>query len=505
MSATQRIAKNTVLMYGRTIAQILIGLFSTRYILESLGADDFGLYGLVGALIGWLAFLNSSLAGATQRFLSYYRKTEVSKIFSNAMLVHLGIALFFLLCIEVVGSLFLGKLNILPHRLDAAFFLLHTIGMSSFFGIISTPFSALMTAYEDLHFFAGLAFFQSVLQLAIALFLFVSPFDRLETYGFLMAALQCVVFLAQAVFCWKQYPGVHFQLRLRDITTIKSMFSFAGFHFLEMLSDAVKFQGMPIILNLSFGTAINAAYAVANQVYTKVAAFSYALQQAAGPQIVSGIAEGSHSRSQSLALSTCKFSFFLVCLFSVPLILNIDFVLSLWLKSVPEYAAPYSALFLFWFCVASLPAALNLLIEGDGRIVRFKIWMCVANLFSFGVAYAAVRTMQDPLSIFLGLYASELFIAFLRIYFARRLCGLSLKSYFGNMLKIVLLVGCASGIAYLSSFAAFSHSWVRFVCTTGIFVFASFGGLWWALNFKEKQFVHFIFERFKQKLKKESR
>jgi O-antigen/teichoic acid export membrane protein len=246
---------------------------------------------------------------------------------------------------------------------------------------------------------------------------------------------------------------------------------------------------MPTLLNLFFGTIANAAYSVAMQVYGNVANLSFAFSQATNPQIQSSQGEGNKARAESLAVSSSKYMFLLSTLLSVPLIVNINFVLSVWLKTVPPQAGMFCALTLAWFALAMVHFSLAILIEGNGKIAGYKIWTALANLSAFPIAFACLKLTDSPLGVFGGLCVSEFFTMLIRIYFAHSLCRISLRNYFSNMLKIILLVSISASATYAISLAPYPSPWLRLACTTALSTTLMLGGLWWALDANERRFA----------------
>jgi len=490
MIASHKIIKNTFAMYSQTIISIFVGLFSTRFVLASLGIDDFGIYGLVGSIVVWLSFLNGSMASATQRFLSYHReKDDVQTIFSNTIIVHFCIGIIFVLGIELIGFLFLDELNIPLERKPVAHFLLHCSVLSTFFSVISTPYSALINAKENMSFISICSIFFSFCQLGIAIILAHISFDKLKFYGVMLAFCVILDISAKRIFCAIKYKKIKFNMKYMDKIVIKKMLSFSAWNFLDSVTSIIKFQGMPFLLNLFFGVALNATYTIANQVLAKVSSFSWNLMTAASPQIVSGIAEHNLERSKQLAISACKISFFLVSLFSVPLILNMNFILELWLVQVPKYASSFCIIVLLIEMLNNLCRGLDILVEAKGNISIFKCFMGLANLIAFPIAYVLLKIGNSPYSIFAGLAASALFVLIIRAYFAKFHTNISLLNYLFEILKVVFLICIVFIMIY---FLHFNNEMTKLILTTLLSSVLLCCGLWFVLNEREKNLVKSI-------------
>ena len=364
MTAVHRVAKNTGILYIRMAITVFISLYSTRLILTALGVEDFGLYALVGGLIAMLGFLNSSMAAATQRFMSFAQGAgeinKVKSIFNMSTLLHVVIAIAVALVLEVAGYFFFnGLLNIAADRLAVANWVYQFMVVSTLFTIISVPYEAVITSHENMLFYAVIGVVESILKLAIALYITYgtmhlpvglsisteqvgitySTFDNLIIYGFLMAVLSILMLIVRRVYCHRKYAECEFNFKkYYDKDLFKQISHFAGWSFLGSASSMIANYGQGIVLNVFFGTAVNAAQGVAAQLSGQLGAVSNTLIKALNPMIAKSEGAGDRALMLKATMMGSKVSFFLVMIFYIPFLIEMPLILKLWLKNIPDFA-----------------------------------------------------------------------------------------------------------------------------------------------------------------------
>jgi O-antigen/teichoic acid export membrane protein len=303
MQAAHLVAKNTGILYARMAITVFISLYSTRLILAALGVSDFGLFNVVGGAIAMLGFLNSSMAGATQRFMSFAQGAgdleKVKRIFSMSTLLHAGIAVLMILVLEIAGYFFFnGVLNIAPDRLGVAKNIYQFMVVSTFFTVLSVPYEAVITSHENMLVYAILGIIEAILKLGIALYITYSTYDHLTSYGFLMAALSIFLLILRRIYCHHNYAECVFQFhRYYDKSLLKEISSFAGWSLLGASSSMIAGYGQAIVLNIFFGTRINAAQGIAGQISGQLGVFALTLSKALNPLIDKS--EGSGDRKKN--------------------------------------------------------------------------------------------------------------------------------------------------------------------------------------------------------------
>jgi O-antigen/teichoic acid export membrane protein len=484
------LALNTLSVYAKTVITLFTGLFSTRIVLRSLGVEDFGIYALVASVIGWLGFLNEIMASATRRFLAYHRtKSDLPSVFSASVVIHFCTGALFVVGIEILGFLFLPTLNIPPDRLGAAWFVFHCMVASFFFGFISNPYSSQIVAQEQIVFWSINASVMALLKLGAVFFLAYTSSDKLKIYGFLMALVLFLEFFNYRIFCAIKYKTTKFSFKLLERNVIFEMLKFSAWKWLETIATVSYMQGIPLILNLFFGTRVNAAYGITNQVLGAMQQFAYSLSLSIVPRIQSSISENKTEKANLDTISVCKLTGFVFAVFGIPLFLNIHFVIQLWLGDIPEYVPIFCQLALASSWIVSLSNSLHFLVEGKGKIELLSIFSCISYFLAPGISYLLLKYGMSPYFIFVGLIASHLSLAIVRFYFAHRATRLSLRAYAKQIGKVILLVLFSFSCTYAISLLSYPSPWLRLSCTTALSTMLMLGGLWWALDANERCFA----------------
>jgi O-antigen/teichoic acid export membrane protein len=435
MQAGKKVIMNTGFLYGKMIISIGIALYSTRLVLNALGATDYGIFSLVGGVIAMLAFLNGAMGTSTQRFISIYLGKcdlrQLSIIFKASVKMHLLIGLMIVLILEIASIfLFSGFLNIPEERIFAAKTVFHFMVFSTFFSINAVPYDALINAHEDLFFDALTGIVESFVKLGIAIWLSYSDFDRLILYSMLIAILTVGIRIVKSVYCYRKYDECKLKSKEQiEKSLYKEMFSFAGWNLFGSLAKLGRAQGISIILNLFFGTVINAAYGIANQVSGQINNFSVMMLKAINPQIM--ISEGASDRQRMLrwSMAASKFSFMLLAFFAIPCIFEMKAILNLWLKEVPEYTIAFCNLVLIAMLTNQLTIGLQSAAQSTGKIKEYQITVGSLLLLNLPIAYFLLSFGLTPYSVLISYIIIELLACTARIIFLKYLAGMSISTF----------------------------------------------------------------------------
>lgn len=383
-SSTKRIAKNTLMLYFRQILIMLVSLYTVRVVLNTLGAEDYGIYNVVAGVVVLFSFVNNAMASATQRFLNYslgendLKKTQ--EVYSASLLVHLCIAVIFILLAETVGLWFvINKLNIPELRKTATAIVYQLTIITTVFNILRVPYNAVIIAYEKMSFFAWLSVLEVVLKLMIVFLLGLSGMDRLVFYAFLMTTVALVILFCYKIYCNRTFNIAHYR-KITDTALVKKILSFSGWSLFGAVANVANSQGTNIVLNMFTNVTVNAAMGIANQVNAAVYSFVGNFQTAFNPQIVKSYAEGKKEYFIDLVFRTAKVSFLLLNFMVVPLLLNAEIVLHIWLKSIPEYTIHFVQLILIWSLIDSWNGPLWMSVQATGNIRKYQI---LISLFIF--------------------------------------------------------------------------------------------------------------------------
>ena len=338
----KRIAKNTILLYFRMLLTIFVGLYTSRVVLSSLGLNDYGIYNVVGGIIIILSFLNGAMASSTQRYMNVeLGKNDIetlNNVYSTSVLIHSGVAFAVLILAETIGLWFLNSYIIIPTERAFAANWVYQFSVASFIiNIFCVPYNATIIAHEKMSAFAYISIIEVVIKLFAAMLISYAPFDKLIFYSLLLFIGSIIIQLAYGYYCHYHFSECSFKKLRINTTLLKNMLSFSFWTIFGNLAYIFHTQGIAIVINLFFGTIVNAAQGISNQVNSIVNGFVQNFMTAMKPQVVKNYAAGNFTELQNLILSGSRFSFFLVSIFAIPIIIETPYLLSLWLKEVPTY------------------------------------------------------------------------------------------------------------------------------------------------------------------------
>ena len=375
-SSNKRIAKNTLALYVRMFLTMIVGLYTSRVVLATLGVEDYGVYGVVGGIVSMLGFLNASMSGATSRFLTFELgrgdKDRLGKTFSSALVVHVGIALVVLVLAETVGLWFLcNKLVIPAGRMGAAMWVYQLSIASAMLGFTQVPYNATIIAHENMDVYAYVEILNSVLKLGIVYLLTIGNFDKLILYAVLMFAVSVVVMMTYRVYCLRHYAESHFHW-ICDKTYLRPLLSFSGWDLYGNMSVLARQQGINFLINMFFGVVYNAASSIATMVNGVVTAFAFNIIQASRPTIIKEYASGDMAGMERVVCNASKYTVLLFGCMLTPLVLELPYLMELWLGTVPDKAVAFCRLLLVASLFGLFNSVLTTCIHATGRIVRLS-------------------------------------------------------------------------------------------------------------------------------------
>lgn len=342
---TKRIAKNTIFLYVRMIITMLITLYTSRVILNVLGVEDYGVYNIIAGIVVLLAFLQTAMTNASQRYITYElgkgELESVKKVFSMSMTTHITISLLIFFLAETIGLWFINtQLNIPANRMLAANWVYQFSILTFIVNLIRIPYNASIIAYENMSFYAYISIIESILKLLIVYVLCISPSDKLILYAILLCGVAIICTFIYKIYCCKKFLTCNYTY-FWDKKLYWQLMRFSGWTMLGGISNVSAQQGGNILLNMYNGVVSNAAFGIANQVSYAVYAFSSNFQIAFNPQITKLHAVGDSLHLNNLVNKASLFSYYLMLLFAVPFMINTEIILKLWLKNVPEYTVGF--------------------------------------------------------------------------------------------------------------------------------------------------------------------
>jgi Na+-driven multidrug efflux pump len=504
MSAAHRLVLNSGLLLLRAVFTLLLGLFSTRYILDALGALDFGVYSLVGSVVAFLAFLNNSMARATTRFLSFHQREEdkviLSKVFNSSLLLHLLIAVVVVILLELsAGYLFGGVLNIDRSHLPEAKYIFQCMAVSFFCSILGAPYDGCIIAHEKFIVFTGIGLFEAVAKFGISFLLYVTPFGRLETYGTLIMSVSIVGVIIRWVYCQIRFSESKIIAENVDGSILRNIASFSVWSLFDLLSSVFKYSAMDVLINMFHGTLANAAYAVSKQVSGALLSFSSSIYSASRPQIVQSVGRNDTIGAVQKTIIISRWGFALMSFASVPLLVEMPSVLGLWLKKVPDHTVVFCQLSLLSNLVGLMTIrGFSVLLDGIGRIKAYWITMSVCNMLAFPAAYLLMRQGFPPYAIFLGVLLSDVFQTIATVHYTVRYTDLTWVRYLREVpLYLVPIVVGVTGFLSLIPWSTTVSPLTRLIgaaCSSSLLLTILFG---LAMNKGERIFARGMWTKFR--------
>ena len=423
-SNTKRIAKNTLVLYVRMVIVLLITLYTSRILLKALGVDDYGLYSVVGGVVGLLTFFNGTMSKATQRFInvSMVKGDDcLHTIFSNSVTIHIIIAIAFLILCETIGLWYLNTQVEMPMGREFAANMVYQASVISFaISIVTIPYNAAVIAYERMTFMAVVSIIDAVLKLGIAFILLAQSHDRLILYGVLLLVITVVNFILYSVFCRNQFPILEFKLSY-DKETFSQLFGYIGWTFLGQIAIVGCNQGNILLVNKFHALVANAAMTIGNQLSNAINSLTTNFQTAFNPQITKSYAEGDSKYLKSLVYMTSKMSFSILLLVALPIIFNIKYVLDFWLDSVPLFSESFAVLFIINAIINAISSPFSFTVQSSNEIRNYQIVIAVLFLMDLPVAYLLLNQGMSATTVMIVKVCVMTVVLFVRVFYAGKI------------------------------------------------------------------------------------
>ncbi|MBR3985171.1 MAG: lipopolysaccharide biosynthesis protein [Bacteroidaceae bacterium] len=468
---TKRIAKNTLMLYSRMLFSMVVSLYTSRVVLNTLGVEDYGIQNVVGGFVTMFSIISSSLSSSVSRFLTFeLGKGDINRlkrVFSTSMIIHIGLVIIVVIAAETIGIWFVNhKMVIPPERMCAANWVFQASVATFCFGLLSTPYNASIISHEHMGAFAYIGILEVCLKLGIILFVAHSPwnFDRLIVYSLLLLAVSISIRYAYWMYCRKHFEECRIQLSY-DKQYFKEMGAFAGWNFIGCTAGLLKDQGINILLNLFYGPIVNAARGIAVIVSNSVSGFANNFMTALNPQITKSYAAGEKDYTMSLVERGSRFSFYVIFIFALPLCLETEFILNLWLKEYPNHTINFVRLILILSLSDILSNTLINLQSATGKIRDYQIVVGGTLMLNFPLSYFALKMNLPPESTLAIAIIISVCCMILRLLFLRKMAGLSVRSFIIHVYTNVLSVVILSSIIPFVIHNMIPIGWERFIIT----------------------------------------
>lgn len=393
------IAKNTVFLYVRMLLSIAVSLYTSRVVLQTLGVDDFGIYGVVGGIVSMFSFFNASMSGATSRFITFALgkgdDKDVEDSFASALIIHIGIALIVVLLAETIGLWLLENKLVVPEgRMNAARIVYQFSILAMAVQITQVPYNASIISYEKMDVYAYVELLNVFLKLGIVYLLLIGNFDKLILYSVLVFLVNLIIALIYRLYCIKKFKTCHFKLIFQKEKLIP-MLSFSGWDLYGNMCYSVRQQGINLLINMFYGVAYNAASTVATSIQGVISGLSTNVIQAFNPQIVKNYAQGEVFKMQVLMERSLKYTLLLFLILSAPLLLVMEDVMMVWLGQVPKSAPAFCKVMLGISLFNLINNVLNIGITATGNIKRVSFISGTIYLLTVPVTYIIFRLYEN--------------------------------------------------------------------------------------------------------------
>lgn len=468
VSNNKRIAKNTAYMYLRMMLLLAITLYTSRVIVDELGFADYGIYNLVAGVIVLFSFLSGTLNNASQRYMSMAigRGDEnfIQKVFSTSLLTHLLMVVLIGILTETVGLLFFDKLNIPLERMGVAMDVFHIAVLTTLLSIVRTPYYAAIISYERMSFFAWSSVVEAILKLLIVWVLSSVSADKLITYSWLLFGVGLLMQLWYMYYCQKHFKTLRNKL-IYDKALLRDMLSFSGWNLFGGIADIGYKYGTGFILNAFFGVTLNATMGLVNQIRTNVYSFTSNLQVAANPQIVKSYTTGEQQAFDKLVCRISKFSYFLMFMVILPILLNLSFLLNLWLVDLPPYCVMFAALSLVFCLIDCLHGTQWVAMQACGKLRNYQIVISIILLLNLPVTYVCYCMGAMPYALLVAQIIISAVTLIVRLLFTCKYTHFPMREYLIKVVWPIVVVTLVSipipiWVAYLS------NGWTRLILSS---------------------------------------
>jgi O-antigen/teichoic acid export membrane protein len=444
-----------------------VSLYTSRVVLNVLGVSEYGIYNVVGGVVMMFSSINTTMATAVQRFMNFEMGRKnfkgLNDIFNTSVIIHFFIAAIVFVLLETLGVWFLNaEMNIDPARMDAANWVLQFSILAFIVTILSVPYDAVIIANEHMQAFAVISIIEVALKLFIAFAVAWFDFDKLKLYAVLTFAVSLALRFIYGSYSKKHFAEARFKWEWHR-NLFKEMLSFAGWNLIGVTSTLIRTQGINIVLNLFFGTLVNAAMGIANQVKTAVDQFTNNFLMALNPQITKSYAAGDHEYLFKLVFNGSKYAFYLVFFLTLPLLAETEYVMKLWLKTVPEYTVAFVRLVLVTAIIESLSKTLIQTMFATGNIRRYQIIVGSVTILNLPLSIVFLYWGFGPqitmtIGIFIALFALQV-----RLQMLRTMVGLPVMKYYKDVILLVLTVSIVAAVIPLITHWYMNPGFLRFI------------------------------------------
>lgn len=466
----KRIAKNTVLLYVRTLFTMAISLYTSRVILRALGVEDYGVYQVVGGLVSMFSIISTSLSSAISRFITFEigkgNEDRLKQIFSCSKIIQLGLAGIVAVVVEIVGLWFLfNQMQIPEGRTTAAMWVMQCSLLTFCVNLISVPYNACIIAHEHMHAFAYISILEAVAKLGICYLILISPMDRLIAYAILLAFLAIIIRSIYSLYCHKHFEESRVGFKF-DPGLFREMAGFAGWSFFSNSTHVFNTQGVNMLFNVFFGVTANAARGIANQVESAVMSFVGNFTTAVNPQITKSYATGEEDGMYALVCRAAKFSYLAMLIFAVPILFETEKILNLWLTVVPEHTVIFVRMSLVLGMLDCIGQSSFTACMATGKLKKYSLIITPIGALEFPLVWIFF-TIGSPVESAYYLYVLvKMLVLAARLYLMRDMLGFDPLVFIRKVYLRIIPTSLLSLVLPLLIVLLLPSSFIRLILTT---------------------------------------
>lgn len=447
-----------------------VSLYMSRIVLKNLGVEDFGIYNVVGGIVSMFAFINGSLGGATSRYITValgkHDEKLVGHVFNAALLIHIALAVIIIILAETVGLwFFYNKMTIPDSRMHAAFWVYQISIITSFFSLTQVPFNATIIAHENMKIYAWVGLIEAFVKLGICFLLAISPWDKLIFYAILLCCVQIGIMIIYRIYCLKKYNETKIKI-YRGSSLYKEMFGYTGADLIGNISVLAQGQGLNLLLNVFFGPSVNAARAIAYQVQGVISQFSGNFMTAVKPQIIKRYTEGRLNEMFSLVSKSSCYSYYLMWIIVLPIMLETKYILHLWLGAYPKETPVFMILILILCLIQTLKTPRTTIFHAMGKLKLVNTVVGSILCFAFPLAYIFLKLGFSSESVFWAAIISMILSESASVFILKKYFVYSIKNYLLKVhVKCFFITIISSIIPFLLYQKLIEPSFIRLIYT----------------------------------------
>ena len=501
----KRIAKNTGLLYIRMLLIMAVTLYTSRVVLDVLGLEDYGIYNVVGGVVAMMGVLNGAMSVSTQRYLTFELGRQdyirLKQTFSMCLTIYVLFAVILLLLAETVGIWFFNtQLNIPSERMIAAKYVYQFSIFSAIITLLCSPYNAAIIAHEKMGVYAYASMIEVTLKLLAAYLLTRIVFDKLIIYGLAILVISIIMMSIYYCYCIRNFKECHYRF-FWDKNLFAQLLSYSGWNLFGSVSSLVKGQGLNVLLSMFFNPAVNASRGIAYQVNGAVSQFFSNFYMAVRPQITKYYAQNDMENMFKLIFRSSKYSFYLILLISLPIIIETPFMIHWWLGQLPEYVVIFIRLIILITAVDAMATPLMTAAHATGKIKLYQSLVGTLTLLNIPISYCSLKYGDcSPVVVFIISLCISVISLFVRLWIIYRLMQFPVKLYIRTILIRSMVVAGGALVIPLFVYSYFDVSFSRFCAIVFLSIFSSLFFIYvWGLDKSEK---HFFIQFIRKKIKK---